>query len=81
MPLSRVLSPFTVESYCPAHFLHSWDTSHPPTPPIEEQALLDTIPDNSSDKCPKLKYLTVAPMFAEAIERVYHDISISKLWN
>jgi len=49
--------------------------------PIEELALLDTIPDSSSDKCSKLKYLTVAPMFAEAIERVYHDISISKLWN
>lgn len=48
--------------------------------PIEELALLDTIPDTHSAECPKLHYLTVAPMFAEAIERVFHDISISKMW-
>ena len=28
----------------------------------------------------KIKYLTVAPMFAEAIERIYQEISVSKLF-
>ena len=31
-------------------------------------------------KCSKLKYLSVAPMFAEAIERIYQEVSISKLF-
>ena len=47
--------------------------------PIQELALLDTIPANVHT-CDKLKYLTVAPMFAEAIERIYQEISISKLF-
>ncbi len=47
--------------------------------PIQELALLDTIPANVQ-ACDKLKYLTVAPMFAEAIERIYQEISISKLF-
>ena len=29
----------------------------------------------------RIKYLTVAPMFAEAIERTYQEISIAKLFN
>ena len=47
---------------------------------ITELAFLDTIPAIDSELCPKLKYLTVAPMFAEAIERTYQEVSISKLW-
>ena len=47
---------------------------------ITEVALLDTIPDTKSAECDKLRYLTVAPMFGEAIERVYQEISISKLF-
>jgi ribose-phosphate pyrophosphokinase len=47
---------------------------------ITELALLDTIPAVSADKSDKLKYLTVAPMFAEAIERIYQEVSISKLF-
>ena len=47
---------------------------------ITEVALLDTIPDTKSDKCDKLHYLTVAPIFGEAIERIYQEISISKLF-
>lgn len=47
---------------------------------IAELALLNTIPAVDHEKCPKLKYLSVAPMFAEAIERVYQEISISKLF-
>ena len=47
---------------------------------ITELALLNTIPDTKSAQCDKLRYLTVAPMFGEAIERVYQEISISKLF-
>ena len=48
--------------------------------PIKELALLDTIPAVDSALSDKIKYLTVAPMFSEAIERVYQEISISKLF-
>ena len=47
---------------------------------ITELALLDTIPPIPADASDKIKYLTVAPMFAEAIERIYQEISISKLF-
>ena len=47
---------------------------------ITELALLDTIPDTKSDKCAKLHYLPVAPLFSEAIERIYQEISVSKLF-
>ena len=47
---------------------------------ITELAFLDTIPAIPADASPKIKYLTVAPMFAEAIERIYQEISISKLF-
>ena len=47
---------------------------------IKELALLDTIPAIDPAKSEKIKYLSVAPMFAEAIERIYQEISISKLF-
>ena len=47
---------------------------------ISELALLDTIPAIPEGASAKIKYLTVAPMFAEAIERIYQEISISKLF-
>jgi len=47
---------------------------------ITELALLDTIPAIDPAKSDKITYLTVAPMFAEAIERTYQEISISKLF-
>ena len=47
---------------------------------IKELALLDTIPAIDLSKSEKVKYLPVAPMFAEAIERIYQEISISKLF-
>ena len=47
---------------------------------ITELAFLDTIPAIDSAKSDKIKYLTVAPMFAEAIERIYQEISVSKLF-
>ena len=47
---------------------------------ISELAFLDTIAPVDTALCPKIKYLTVAPMFAEALERIYQEISVSKLW-
>ena len=47
---------------------------------IEEIAFLDTIPAVDTEVCSKIKYLYVAPMFAEAIERIYQEISVSKLF-
>ena len=46
---------------------------------ITELALLDTIPAGPATS-EKIKYLSVAPMFAEAIERIYQEVSISKLF-
>ena len=47
---------------------------------ITEVAFLDTIPAVDAGLSDKIKYLTVAPMFSEAIERTYQEISISKLF-
>ena len=47
---------------------------------IEELALLDTIPAHPEAKRARIKYLTVAPMFSDAIERTYQEVSISKLF-
>ena len=47
---------------------------------ITEVAFLDTIPAVDASLSDKIKYLTVAPMFSEAIERTYQEISISKLF-
>ena len=42
---------------------------------------LDTIPPTEAVlKCSKIKYLPVAHLFAEAIERIYEEISVSKLF-
>ena len=48
---------------------------------ITELALLNTIPTDMGAGCDKIKYLSVAPMFGEAIERIYQEISIAKLFN
>ena len=47
---------------------------------ITELAFLETIAPIDPALSSKIKYLTVAPMFAEAIERIYQEISVSKLW-
>ena len=49
--------------------------------PIQELALLNTLPTTFGEDSDKVKYLSVAPMFAEAIERIYQEISIAKLFN
>ncbi len=47
---------------------------------ISEVALLDTISPIDAGKSDRIKYLPVAPLFAEAIERIYQEVSISKLF-
>ena len=47
---------------------------------IKELTFLNTIPPLEG-ACSKIKYLSVAPMFGEAIERIYQEISIAKLFN
>ncbi len=48
---------------------------------INELLFLDTIP-YPADKpaCSKIKYLSVAPLFATAIEHIYEEVSISSLF-
>jgi len=49
--------------------------------PISELLVLDTIPLDSNKNIEKIKALSVAPVFAEAIKRVYEDISMSEMFN
>ena len=49
--------------------------------PIKELLLLDTIPyPADKEPCSKIKYLPTAPVFAEAIRRIYEEGSISNLF-
>ena len=49
---------------------------------IEELLLLDTIPYPSDrPACSKIKYISTAPVFAEAIRRIYEEVSISNLFD
>ncbi len=48
---------------------------------MDEVIFLDTIPASEEARaCPKIKYLSVAHMFAEAIDRIYEEVSVSKLF-
>ncbi len=47
---------------------------------LKELIFLDTVPPRPDVKCDKIKYLSVAHMFAEAIERIYEEVSVSKLF-
>ena len=47
---------------------------------IKEAVFLNTIPPKDGVKCDKIKYLSVSHMFAEAIERIYQETSVSKLF-
>jgi len=48
---------------------------------IDELLLLDTIPyPKDQPATDKIKYLSVAPIFAEAITRIYEEVSISSLF-
>jgi len=47
---------------------------------LKEIVLLDTIPLPESKKCDKITMLPVAPVFAEAIERIYTDKPMSAMF-
>lgn len=47
---------------------------------IKEAMFLDTIPPKPELKSEKIKFLSVAGMFAEAIDRIYEEVSVSKLF-
>ena len=49
---------------------------------IEELLLLDTIPyPTDKPACSRIKYISTAPVFAEAIRRIYEEVSISNLFD
>ena len=49
---------------------------------IKEMLLLDTIPYPANRaKCEKIHYLSTASVFAEAIRRIYEEVSISNLFD
>ena len=47
----------------------------------EELVILDTIAQTEDKKIDKLKFLSVADVFAEAIKRIYDDTSISEIFD
>ena len=48
--------------------------------PIRELMFIDTIPYPGEEPCEKIQYLSAAPLFAEAIERIYEEVSISSMF-
>ena len=48
---------------------------------LEEILVCDTIPVPEEKRTDKLKVLTVAPMFAEAIKRIHHGESLSEMFD
>ena len=44
---------------------------------LDEVIFLDTIPAKPGVKCDKIKYISVAHMFAEAISHIYMETSVS----
>lgn len=48
---------------------------------IEELVVLDTIQLPEEKKIDKIKVLSIANVFAEAIDRIYEDLSVSTLFN
>ncbi|MDP4144523.1 MAG: ribose-phosphate pyrophosphokinase [Bacillota bacterium] len=48
---------------------------------IKEVVVLNSIPVGEDKKCDKIKVLSVAPLFAEAIKRIYEDVSVSKIFS
>jgi len=47
---------------------------------IHEVVFTDTILFRGEEQCGKIKYLTAAPLFAEAIRRIFEEVSISTLF-
>jgi ribose-phosphate pyrophosphokinase len=47
---------------------------------IKELIILNTIDIPENKQCAKFTTLSVAPILAEAIKRIYEDVSVSKLF-
>lgn len=47
--------------------------------PLKEVVILNTIPIEGDKRIDKIKVLSVAPIFAEAIRRIYEDMPVSKI--
>ncbi|MFS8543940.1 MAG: ribose-phosphate pyrophosphokinase, partial [Limnochordales bacterium] len=48
--------------------------------PIKELVVTNTIPLPVHKRVPKIRVLSIAPLFAEAIRRIFEEISVSKLF-
>jgi len=48
---------------------------------LKEMLFCNSIPELPEKACDKIKFLSVAHMFAEAIDRVYEELSMSTLFN
>ncbi|MDO5414642.1 MAG: ribose-phosphate diphosphokinase [Bacillota bacterium] len=48
---------------------------------IEELVLLNTLPIPEEKRIPKMKILSVAPLFAEAMSRIHNNETVSKLFD
>jgi len=48
--------------------------------PVRELVFADTVPYREEKLSTKIKYLTAAPLFAEAIKRIFEEVSISTLF-
>ncbi len=48
---------------------------------IKELVTLNTVRISEEKRIDKIKILSVAPIFAEAIKRIYEDMSVSKLFS
>ncbi|MBN1192672.1 MAG: ribose-phosphate pyrophosphokinase [Coriobacteriia bacterium] len=51
------------------------------TSPIEEVVVTNTLPVPEDQQGPKIRVLSVAPLFARAIQNVYNDDSVSELFD
>lgn len=49
--------------------------------PIKELVMLDSVHLPDEKKMDKIKILSIAPLFAEAIKRIYEEVSVSKLFD
>ena len=47
---------------------------------VKELIFTDTVPYRGEKPCETIKYLSAAPLFAEAIERIFQEVSISTLF-
>ena len=47
---------------------------------MDEVVFLDTIPPKPGMQCDKIRYISVAHMFAEAISHIYEETSVSRLF-